>query len=115
MRLLFMPDYFADPLWDLDSEGMVDLDRLGLDPALVTRVRDWAREYTERGQAGEWEDALAGAEGAALQAAGHALWLELRTALAPAHDVGYVTFPGDSRHVQWHADGPIEPCPPRPG
>lgn len=114
MRLLFMPDYLADPLGDLDSEGMIDLDQLPIDVALRARTRSWAAEYTERGQTSGWADPFAGPEGVALRTAGHALWLELRTVLAPAHEVGYVSFPDDTRHVQWHPGGPLEPCPPRP-
>jgi hypothetical protein len=42
VRLLFMTDYSADPLWDLETGGMVSLDKLPLPAPLRREVRAWA-------------------------------------------------------------------------
>ena len=43
IRLRVFPDYAADPVWD--DTGMVDLDSLRVSDALVTALRQWAREW----------------------------------------------------------------------
>jgi hypothetical protein len=108
-RLLFMADYNADPVWDLATEWMVNLDQLPVPDDLRERVRAWAGEWTER--------ALIDIRGAGFgsepfDAVGRRLWQELRTALCDVAELGYVSFPDRTRHVQWHPDGPVEPCPP---
>jgi hypothetical protein len=111
-RLLFMNDHDADPVWDLASEGMVSLDRLPVRNELRERLRAWACEWRERALA---DDEGAGSDGEQFDVVGRRLWQELRTALWEVAEIGYVSFPDGTRHVQWHPDGPVEPCPPRRG
>jgi hypothetical protein len=108
-RLLFMNDYDADPVWDLASEGMVNLDQLPVGNELRERVRAWACEWSERARSG---DEGAGSDSEQFDVVGRRLWQELRTALCDVAEIGYVSFRGETRHVQWHPDGPVEPCPP---
>jgi hypothetical protein len=111
-KLLLMNDYDADPVWDLASEGMVGLDQLPVPNELRERVRAWAREWSERARS---DDKGAGSDGEQFDAVGRRLWQELRTALSDVAEIGCVSFPGETRHVQWHPDGPVEPCPPLRG
>jgi hypothetical protein len=104
-----MTDYYADPVWDVESVGMVDLDRLPVPDELRQRVRGWAREW----DAWATEDDFGGgsdADGERLAAAGRMLWQELRTKLVGKAELGF--FPDGTRHVQWEPDGRVEPCPP---
>jgi hypothetical protein len=104
-----MNDYYADPVWDLASEGMVSLDQLPVRNELREQVRAWACEWSERGLSG---DEVADSDGEHFDAVGRRLWQELRTALREVAELGYVSFPDGTRHVQWRPDGPVEPCPP---
>jgi hypothetical protein len=103
-----MNDYDADPIWDLATEGMISLDELPVPNELRDRVRAWAREWSERALAANGADS----DGEQFDVVGRRLWKELRTALCAVAEIGDVSFLGASRHVQWHPDGPVEPCPP---
>ena len=113
-RLLFMADYSADPLWDLESEAMVALERLPLTEATRASVRAWASRW-EAIASSEFD--LVAAEVpkeacATLERDGRAVWQQVRRELGDDWQVGWVTFPNGRRHVQWHPKGPTEPCSP---
>lgn len=114
-RVLVMPDYDADPVWDAEAQTMEDLDALPVSDASRVALRAWARRWEavahrDLGQPGEpgaeeWE---------ALEAEGRAAWLALREDLGQGWEAGWVSFRGEERYVQWSPEAPAEPFPPPP-
>ena len=119
-KLLFMPDYDADPLWDTATEAMVSVDDLPITEATKKRVRAWGRRWDELatqdlsadyGDTPELAHKVVPAEvWAEHEREGLAAWRELQRDLGDEWRVGWVSFPDGRRHVQWEVDGPVELC-----
>lgn len=110
-RLLFMPDYDADPLWDLATEAMVNLDQLPISDATRTLVREWAARWEAVAWAEiETADDVPADARIALERVGRAAWQQVQRELGDDWQVGWASFPDHRRHVQWRPGGPIEPC-----
>ena len=119
-QLFFMPDYDADPLWDAATEAMVSLDDLPVTAKTKQRVRAWALRWDElatqdlEADYGDTPElahkAVPPETWAEHEREGRAAWLELQQDLGDTWRVGWVSFPGGRRHVQWEADGPVELC-----
>lgn len=113
-RLLFMPDYYADPFWDLETEGMVDLDTLPLRGPTRGAVRRWAARWERAAwaQLEEAADDIPEDELKALERDGLVVWERVRRELGDDWQVGWASFPDGDRHVQWQPGGPVVPCVP---
>jgi len=114
-RLVLMPDYEADPLWDNEGGEMVSLDALPISAALRGRVRSWARRWETLASAAILDEALVDDEARwrPIREDQHALWLALRDELSGRYEVGLkVPPPGRKRraHVIWSPDGIPEPA-----
>ncbi len=126
-QLLFSPDYGADPLWELPSERMVNLDSLPLSDTLRDDVRDRAAGWEElarqeleadgmtAGQVADGAGEVADEQWQEIDERGRALWRDLQRELAGQYVVGRAEFRDvPVRHVQWVDGGTVEPCPPAP-
>lgn len=112
-RLVFMPDYGADPLWDNNGGAMVSLDALPVSAALRERVRSWAQRWEKYANEAIFEEALDDDEAAyrPIREEKLTLWLALREELHGRYEVGLVVPPpGRKRraHVIWSPDGTPE-------
>jgi hypothetical protein len=58
-RLRFFPDDMADPLWDADSGGMVDLDYLPLRDDTRKALRSWRDQWVVLVDRSIWAQAFA--------------------------------------------------------
>jgi hypothetical protein len=54
-RLLFFPDYFADPIWQSEGGGMVSLEDLPLSDSVRLDAREWSRRWEKLA----WQDQAA--------------------------------------------------------
>lgn len=118
-----MPDYGADPLWDLATEAMVSLDRLSISEQIRALVRGWSARWEslarqdmaaddyEAGMTDTPASSVPAAAWAELNREGRELWLRLRSELGDGFEVGWCTLE-QVRCVQWEPDGSVEPCPP---
>lgn len=110
--LLFFPDHSADPIWAVSDGAMIDLEALPLTEPARVAARYWATRWDRMASAEhlhEDEPAPTEAEWEQLDRDGRAVWQRLQHELAPEWPLGWVTFSGGSRHVQWEPDGPVEP------
>jgi hypothetical protein len=116
--LLFMPDYSADPIWEVASECMIGLELLPITDQTRATIRAWASRWEQLAWQQIDADIQDHAEAAeaepirpeareAIERDGRALCQQLRNELGPPWRVGWVTFQNDQRHVQWEADGPV--------
>ncbi len=121
-RLLFMPDYDADPLWDLRDESMVNLDELPIPASTRQAIRAWAGRWEKLAWQGMHADDVAAgqvegpstpvpaAAWAEVERDSRLLWLELQRALGNACKVGRVVFTdGSTSSRPMEPDGPIKP------
>jgi hypothetical protein len=119
-RLLFFPDYTADPIWGADEAGMVNLDDLPLSADIRARARDWTRRWERLAHAEQASDALADGTStqpaepvaqetwAALERDGRVVWQDLQAELGHSHQLGWLT---DDDQVEWSPGSPPEPRP----
>jgi hypothetical protein len=118
--LLFMADYGADPLWDLASGAMVNVDRLEIGAETRAALRDWAKRWdalastqmrsddVEAGMSNSPADPVPTHVWEDLDREGRKLCDHLRQELGPDWRVGWTSFPDSRRHVQWEPNGPVE-------
>ena len=120
-KLLFFPDYGADPLWELPAECMMSLDSLPIGNRLRDSVRAWAAQWEKLAwQQMEADDLPTGQREAVTEQQwaesdrqGYVLWQELQRELGGSYSIGLAHFRhGLARQAQWTPHGPIEPCPP---
>jgi hypothetical protein len=110
-RLLFFPDYAADPIWEAGPRGgMVSLDELPLTSETRTDTRDWARHWERLACADQRADAYSAgmsdqpAEKVAPEAwakherDGRALCERLRDELGGDYELGWLDQEGQ---VEW--------------
>jgi hypothetical protein len=109
-RLLFFPDYAADPLWDARGNG-IDLDALPVSPQVRTEARDWSRRWEQLASAEMAAEAFAagGSSGPAdpvapevwaqHECAGRAVLDRLQTELGDTYEVVWVGPDDQVDHV----------------
>ena len=109
-RIVLMPDYDADPLWDDETRVMVSLSSLPISAALKDRIREWATRWEDEAWAainqGDDEDEVTENDREL-----YALWRELRDELPGQYEVGMFTQPPRGKtkvHVLWEPDGKPE-------
>ena len=115
-----MPDYYADPVWDVETDAMVSLDDLPISDETKNVVRAWARRWDELalqdldadyGDTPELAHLAVSADvWAEHETDGLAAWHRLRQELGDRWRLGRVSWPDGRRHVQWEPDGPLELC-----
>ncbi len=107
-----MPDHGADPLWDLATEAMVDLDGLPLSGATRTALREWSARWESMALAELYETAGDAPADTleALERDGRLAWQQVRQELGDDWQVGWVSFPDGRRRVQWQPGGPAVLC-----
>jgi hypothetical protein len=123
-RLLFFPDYGADPLWEAHGwGGMVSLDGLPVREGTRRDVREWARRWEQMATQEMAADASAAGmvetraepvspqEWDDLERDGRAVWLRLRDDLGDEWVVGWVGFAETGRQVEWSPGAAPEPLP----
>jgi hypothetical protein len=120
-RLLFFPDYQADPIWDADSGGMLSLDDLPVRAKVRTDVRDWSRRWEgmalddqaaeefAAGMSQRRAEPVAEERRASLERDGRAVWRRLQAELGDEWLVGWACFGDDSSWVEWSPGAPREP------
>jgi hypothetical protein len=110
-RLVLMPDYTADPLWD-DRDGcMVSLSSLPLSDSLKERLTAW-REAWERSNEQDWATGEDTPLDEAFERERHNLWKALREELGSDYEVAIEVErpPGATRmHVIWGPGKTPEP------
>jgi hypothetical protein len=95
-----MPDHAADPVWDADTGGMVQLGGLPLSAPTTEALRDWRRRW----EVLALDDAEDPRSWAVLDRDGQRLWEQVREELGPAYEVGYdatVASDGERLRVRW--------------
>lgn len=123
-RLLFFPDYGADPIWDVQGKrGMVSLDGLPVCEEIRRDVREWAKRWEQmakqemaaEGSSAGMTDTLAEPvqrhEWDALERDGRAVWIRLCEDLGDEWTVGWASFTDTGRQVEWSPGAPPEPLP----
>jgi hypothetical protein len=123
-RLLFFPDYGADPVWDAHGMGaMISLDGLPVREQTRREVREWARRWEQMakrqmaaddfaaGMAKAPAESVSQQEWDALERDGRAVWLRLRDDLGDEWVVGWASFPDTGRQVEWSPGASPEPLP----
>jgi hypothetical protein len=123
-RLLFFPDYGADPVWDAQGkQGMIRLDGLPVREETRRDVREWAKRWEQMAeQEVAAEDFSAGLtktpvepvqrhEWDALERDGRGVWIRLCEDLGDEWTVGWASFTDTGRQVEWSPGAPPEPLP----
>jgi hypothetical protein len=98
-RLLFFPDYLADPIWDGEQGGMISLDDLPLSSETRTETREWAQRWEHLAYAEQEAEAFSGGMSEqpaepvarevwlALEGEGRKLWRRLQTELGDRYQL----------------------------
>ena len=122
-RLLFFPDYGADPVWDARRGGMISLDVLPAREQTRREVREWARRWERMA----WQEMAAEGFSAgmtktpaepvqqhewdAVERDGRAVWVRLCADLGDEWTVGWASSTDTGRQVEWSPGAPPEPLP----
>jgi hypothetical protein len=116
-ELLFMPDYRADPIWEVVTESMISLDRLPIGMPTRSAIREWASrwerfaeqemlfDYVENAMLPGPAEPVSPQAWETIERDGRALCQQLRNELGDRWRVGWVSFEHEQRHVQWETDG----------
>ena len=102
-RLVLMPDYDADPLWDDRNGVMVSLSSLPLSDSLKERLTAWREEW-ERSNEKVWATGEDTPLDDAFDQERHELWKALREELGSEYEIAIEAEPprGKTRlHVVW--------------
>lgn len=126
-EILFMPDYRADPIWDVTTESMVSLDQLPIGEPTRSAIRGWASRWeqlaeqkmrcadVEHGMLPGPAEPVSPQAWETIELDGRALCHQLRDELGGRWRVGWVSFEHGQRHVQWETGGPVTPLLPATG
>jgi hypothetical protein len=112
-RLLFFPDYLADPVWEADGGGMVSLDDLPVGTDVRASVRAWSKRWEQlakrdmavedsaAGTGSEVVERVSQAEWEVLERGGRQAWQQLQAELGDGFLVGWAHFDGGEPQVEW--------------
>jgi hypothetical protein len=105
-ELVFMADYYAEPIWEPGGEMMVDLDALPVSDALRASIREWATAWNElawremyqydlrRGDASKPVKPVDAAEWETIDAEGRRHWRALCAELGDDYRVSWIGTDG---------------------